>query len=474
MEDRGRDGDGGYDAGGPGREIWLLGGLTLVTVAGNTSVTLAQPDVARAFGAGPADVGWIVFGYSAAFAVGAVVFGYLGRILPLERALGSGIAIFGVASVLAAFSPNLLFLIGTRILQGLGAGAIPPLSASLVAGRLPEAQRPRGLGIIVAGVASGLALAPIIAGIALDLVGWQPVVALGVLAIPGVRYLFSSAAPSSRSGGVDLIGIGLVAVGGFSAAYFVNRILLSGLTVATATTLLAAAAATGILVHRSLGQANGSRRRPILPAAVLRSSVFAEVAALGAIGMSVFIGSIVLVPLVAEDRYGVQGLGLGALYLPMGVTAAGASLWNGAVQARIGQRATTALALLLLSAGAMAQALVGFREGPIAQALVLPILGAGFGLLSAPLLNRLTSVFGGLDRPPAVGTYNLCYFLGGALGGAVATGIVQAQVAFPLIPAGPIRPFIGAELILAAAPLVAAVLVGVRASRGGKPSVSGQ
>lgn len=459
-------------SGGPGREVWLLGGLTLVTVAGNTSVTLAQPAVAGAFHAGPADVGWIVFGYSAAFAVGSVVFGYLGRILGLERALGSGIAIFAVASMLAAFSPDLLFLIGTRFLQGFGAGAIPPLSASLVAGRLPESQRPRGLGIIVAGVASGLALAPIIAGVLLDIAGWQPVVALGLLALPGVRYLARSRSAGGGSGRPDVAGMALVAAGGFSAAYFLNRILLAGLTIATAVTLLMAAGATALLVRRSLGRRNVSGPRPILPAAVLRSSVFAEVAALGAIGMSVFIGSIVLVPLVAEERYGVTGVGLGALYLPMGVTAAAASLWNGTVQARLGQRATTALSLLLLSAGAVAQALVGFQAGPIAQALVLPILGAGFGLLSAPLLNRLTSVFRGPDRPPAVGTYNLCYFLGGAMGGAISTGIVQAEVAFPLIAAGSMRPFIGAEVVLAVAPLIAALMVGLRATRGNRP-VSG-
>ena len=423
------------DGGELWREVWLLGGLTLVTVAGNTSVTLAQPAVARAFDAGPADVGWIVFGYSAAFAVGAVVFGYLGRVMGLERALGTGIVIFGIASVLAAFSPSLPFLVSTRIVQGAGAGAIPPLSASLVAGRLSEAQRPRGLGIIVAGVASGLALAPIIAGVALDLVGWEPVVALGVLALPGARYLLRPSEPGERSGALDLPGIALVAAGGLSAAYFVNRILLVGFTPATVATLLVAAGATGLLVHRSVGP-GGGRSGSILPPAVISSAVFAEVAVLGAVGMSVFIGTIVLVPLVAEGQYGVDGLWLGALYLPMGVTAAAASLLNGGVQRLLGQRATTAIALLLLAAGAVGQALLGFRAGPVAQALLLPILGVGFGLLSAPLLNRLTSTFGGPDWPTAMGTFNLCYFLGGALGAAISTAIVQAEVALPLIPSG--------------------------------------
>jgi MFS family permease len=126
---------------------------------------------------------------------------------------------------------------------------------------------------------------------------------------------------------------------------------------------------------------------------------------------------------------------------------------NGRVSARIGRRATTTISLSVigLACGFLAW------QGPAAPLLVLAgglvVAGAGFGLLSAPLVGEVSRRFGDDRRSLALGMYNLAFFLGSASGGAIATGFVQAGVDI-----GPFtgRPLAGAStglLLLAVMPL---------------------
>jgi MFS family permease len=85
------------------------------------------------------------------------------------------------------------------------------------------------------------------------------------------------------------------------------------------------------------------------------------------------------------------------------------------------------------------------------------MLGVGFGLLNAPLLSRLTHAVDGPRQPVAVGIYNLCFFLGGALGAAISSAIVQAGFDLPGL-GGALPGFSSALLLLAIGPLVAVLL----------------
>ena len=60
----------------------------------------------------------------------------------------------------------------------------------------------------------------------------------------------------------------------------------------------------------------------------------------------------------------------------------------------------------------------------------------------------------------AVGSYNLVFFLGGALGGALSTALLQSRVSLPALDGGPEPGFTTAALLLSIMPLVAALIVG--------------
>jgi MFS family permease len=92
-------------------------------------------------------------------------------------------------------------------------------------------------------------------------------------------------------------------------------------------------------------------------------------------------------------------------------------------------------------------------------------IGAGFGLIGTPILNELTPAFEGPDRPLAVGTYNLGFFLGGTAGAAIGTAFIQIGLELPVFAGRAVPGFSTAELMLAIGPLVGAALIVARRPR---------
>jgi HAD superfamily hydrolase (TIGR01509 family) len=434
----------------------VLATLVAITVATNTTASLAQPLIGDTFAVGPADTAWVVFGYSATFAIGTAVWGGIATRLGLVRTLVAGVVLLGIGSLLAAVAPSLELLVGSRLLQGIGSGAIPTLSTALIAGRFDGADRARALGVIIAAVGGGQALGPLVGGLLIEFVGWRGAVSIGVISIPAVAVLARSQAGRVTHAGevrpVDWVGAGLVSVVALGLTFVLNRGPLLGVTALTVVPLLAAIGAGVALWTRA-----ATRPDAFVPRDVLDHPVFRRVVPLGAVGLSAFVGTIVLIPILGSRVYGLEGLPLGLLLLPLALAATVSSPGNARVQAWIGTPATTRTALVLLGVGAL---VVGLGAVPVGLPALVPglaLLGTGFGLLNAPLLARLTHGIPGPRQPVAVGIYNLTFFLGGAVGAAISSAIVQVGIDLPGL-GGALPGFGTALVLLAIGPLAAAVL----------------
>ena len=431
-----------------------------VAVANTTSGAIAQPAIADAFGAGAADVGAIVFGYSTTFAIMTAVYGSLARRFGLARCLTVGVVLVAVGAGIAVVSVNLPMLIAARVLQGFGAGAIPTLTMALISRRLQGQARARALGINVAAVGVGFAGGPLVGGLLLEAFGWRGAMALGLFVAPAALIIPRLDREPGRSDAtIDVPGIALLAISVGGLVLVINRLPVMGLGVPLLAIAAFSAAAGLVLVRRSRGRPGAA-----LPLQELRDGVLRRMMLLGYVGQTAFFGVLVLAPIIAARIHDLDGFSLGLLLAPMAILIAIVSPRNGRVSARIGRRATTTLSLSVigLACGFLAW------QGPAAALLVLAtglvIAGAGFGLLSAPLVGEVSRRFGDDRRSLALGMYNLAFFLGSASGGAIATGFVQAGV-----DVGPFagRPLAGAStglLLLAAMPLLILVFDRLRPS----------
>ncbi|HUP83105.1 MAG TPA: MFS transporter [Candidatus Limnocylindria bacterium] len=281
------------------------------------------------------EASWIVNGYLVAYVAVMPLAGRAADRFSLAALYGASLAAFAVGSMLCGAAQSLEWLIGARVLQGLGAGAIFPL-ATAAAGHLFEGHsRARAIGVIGAFSFVGMAAGPVIGAAVLSLQ-----VPAGVLTAPSWRWIFYLPAPLAVLSGLYLWAAGRAlphqATPGrldvIGAALFTSGLALSlvALTVIGAPDvphpLLLAAAAVTLLVLALVRFRTA--REPFISLGLFRDRTFS-----GAVLMSLLtgyslataiIGAAVFVDRVRYAGPAEQQLTLGALAGAMAIGALGA------------------------------------------------------------------------------------------------------------------------------------------------------
>ncbi len=249
--------------------------LTITFVASEAlAVVTVMPVAARDLG-GVRLYGWVFSGFMLGSVVGIVLAGReadrRGPALPFV----AGVVFFGAGLAIAGLAPTMGVVVGGRVLQGMGAGAIPSVAYATIGRCLPGSLRPRMMAVLsTAWVAPGLA-GPAVAAVVAREFGWRWVF-LGLL--PVVAIAASIAVPALvRLGRPDAAGtedqprlIDALRTAAGAA------LLLAGLTLAAGSgdvlagcALILAGAVTGLPALRRLVPPGTLTARAGLPAVIL-------------------------------------------------------------------------------------------------------------------------------------------------------------------------------------------------------------
>jgi EmrB/QacA subfamily drug resistance transporter len=169
----------------------LIVGL-LAVVIDNTVLNVALKTIAEprgGLGASQSQLEWAINSYTLVFAGLLFTFGVIGDKIGRKRMLMIGLALFGVASLLSAYSRTPDQLIFARAAMGLGGAAVMPQTLSIISNVFEPAERARAIGLWAMAVGVGIATGPVLGGLLLDHFWWGsvflinvPVTAAGALA----------------------------------------------------------------------------------------------------------------------------------------------------------------------------------------------------------------------------------------------------------------------------------------------------
>ena len=163
-----------------------------------TIINTALPAIKRAFELSESQSLWVADAYMVIFGGLLLLAGALGDRFGRRRILIVGMAVFSIASIGAAFSPDANFLIVGRGLQGLGGALVIPQTLSILTAVFPREERSRAIGIWSGAMGFGMAFGPLVGGILVDSIGWA-----GVFWVPApiavICLIGMAVVPESRS-----------------------------------------------------------------------------------------------------------------------------------------------------------------------------------------------------------------------------------------------------------------------------------
>ncbi len=124
----------------------LLTRRPALRVLGGSVVNVALPVIQRDFNTTATNVQWVVEAYSLFLAALILVGGTLGDHFGRRRIFAIGMIVFILASIACGFSPNVLFLILARAVEGIGGALLVPGSLAIISASFSQDQRGRAIG----------------------------------------------------------------------------------------------------------------------------------------------------------------------------------------------------------------------------------------------------------------------------------------------------------------------------------------
>ncbi|MFD6816161.1 MULTISPECIES: MFS transporter [Microbacterium] len=392
-----------------------------------TILATAVPSIVRDLGSYQ-QFPWLFSVYLLAQAVSVPIYSRFADTVGRKPIILLGIALFLLGSILCGLAWSMPALIAFRVVQGLGAGAVAPMSMTIVGDIYTVAERAKVQGYIASVWAVSSVVGPALGGVFAQLDAWRWIflinIPLCLLAAWVLLRRYTEQKQTQRHR-IDYLGAVLLTVG-------LTGVILGLLEGGNAWEWLSAPSAlcfgAGIaaLVLFALVERRAPEpivdlrlvsRRLILTTTLVSLGVGALMIGVTSFAPTYLEGSLGIVPLLS-------GLAVAALTLGWPIAAANV----GRLYLRIGFRRTTLIGMSIASVAAIVLASVASWPNPYVLAVIAFVLGFGLGWSAAPTLIAAQSSVEWGERGAVTGMNAFARSAGSAVGVAVFGAISNAII----------------------------------------------
>jgi DHA2 family multidrug resistance protein len=402
----------------------------LLEIVDTSIVNVALSDIQASLGATLTQVTWVISGYAIANVIILPLSAWLGDRFGKKAYFVSSLVGFTVASVLCGLSTSFPMIVAARILQGLTGGGLLAKAQAILFETFPKEEQALAQGLFGSIVIAGPAIGPTLGGYLVTNVGWRWIffvnVPIGIVAILMVlAFLPKDERRATTS--VDWLAIALLAVGigsfqgvleeGQQEDWFESRLIV--------TLSIAAVVGLVIFVARSLAS-----RTPVVDLRVLRHRSLWSGSIISVIVGMVLYGALFAVPIFAGGVMQYTSQQVGMLLLPSALASAVAMPIAAMLSTRVDVRLLIVVGALILLGGLYM--MVGLTPQTGGDDLFWPLIVRGFGtvLMFMPLQLAALGPIPKKDVASATGFFNLTRQLGGSVGVALLTTVLEKREAF--------------------------------------------
>ncbi len=413
---------------------WIVAGTvmfgTFVAVMDISVVNVALPHMMGTFGETLSAITWVATSYSIAEIILATMAGWWSTLLGRKRLYLVSFGVFTLGSILAGTARTFPLMIVFRVIQGIGGGALIPVSQAILRESFPKEEQGMAMAIYSMGVVLAPAIGPVLGGWLTDAYGWPwifyinvPVCVIGMLLVGAFVH-----DPEYLRRGVkkiDWTGIGLLALGLTGMQIVLERGEQENWFESNAIVLvsIATVVALAVLVWVEL-----KSREPVVDFRILKNVPLAVGSGMGLIfGIALF-GSTFILPQFTQDLLGYPAFDAGLTLLPRAITLFLVMPLVGKLYGKIDSRVLVGLGLLVIFWSFHDLAGLSLDAGFWNLVPMLLLMGAGMPFMFVTLTTVSLSTIPREDMTQASSIYTLSRRVGGNIGYAFVATIVAHRM----------------------------------------------
>jgi EmrB/QacA subfamily drug resistance transporter len=409
----------------------VLGALMLCTglvALDSTIIATAVPSIVRDLG-GFSQFPWLFSIYLLTQAVTVPLYGKLADVVGRKPVMFFGIAVFLLGSVLCGVAWSMPALIAFRAVQGIGAGAVQPMSMTIVGDLYTVEERARVQGYLASVWGAAAVLGPTLGGVFSEYASWRWIffvnLPLGAVASVVLARRFLEKVKERKRHRIDYAGAGTLTAG---CSLLILGLLEGGVgwSWTSVTSIVILVAAVVLLVAFVVVESR--TEEPVLPLWVFRRRVLTG-GTLATFGVgALLIGLSSYVPTYVQGVLGTGALVAGFALAALSIGWPIAATFAGRIYVRIGFRDTALIGSVFVIAGAVLCALLPENAQVWQVGGAAFVVGVGLGLTASPTLVAAQSVVGWDRRGVVTGTNMFARSMGSAVGAAVFGAIVNSTL----------------------------------------------
>ena len=408
----------------------IMSALAVAALDG-TVVSTAMPTIIGNLG-GLSEYSWVFSAYLLASTVTVPLYARLADMYGRKPIFMAGLALFIGGSMMCGFASSMTLLILFRTIQGLGAGAVQPISFTILGDVFESEQRAKIQGLFSGVWGAAAVVGPAIGSVVTTTVGWRWVffvnAPVGLLAAVLIGRFLHERMEHHRHR-LDLVGAGMLTLGLVSLLFAATEGgQLWGWT--SPVTLGLVTAAVALLVMFVVFERRIAE--PLIDLGLLRVPVIGAGLAIGGLSGVVMFSLSTYVPPLVQGVMGGNALQAGVAVAAMSIGWPIGSIAGGRALLRFGARPTVLVgtSMLVLGTLVVTQAI---RPGTLGGGLLVAALGEaitglGMGLSSTTILVMVQAAVPWQRRAVATGLVQFSRTIGGAVGVGLLGGIVTAAV----------------------------------------------
>ena len=405
---------------------------TLIEIIDTSVVNVSLDHIRGSLSAGIDESTWTITSYLVSNAIIIPMTGWLSRLFGRKRSLIFSISLFTFSSLMCGAAWNLQSLVSFRVLQGIGGGALQPISQAILLETFPPHEHGMAMAIFGIGIMFGPIIGPLMGGWITDNWSWHWIffvnVPIGILSILMVMlFIVNPPYMERRKMKIDTWGLFFLVVGlgclqivldkGQREDWFSSDLIIVLGFIAVSSLLL-------FVVTEWFSE------NPIVNLRVLKNLSFSTGNVIMFFVFFNLFGSIVLLPIYLQTLMGYTSFLAGLALGPGGFANMIAMALTGRLVTRINPRGILAFGIAVAAYSVHLMAQFNLKADFYSVFMVRVVLGFGMGFLFIPLTTLTMSSVRREEMGNATGIFNLLRNLGGSFGVAFVTTLLTRRAQF--------------------------------------------